>query len=179
MNRPAHHSSLYRILDLPGAGAVNRAILTRYQAVKYDADLKRSHFFAGRYENIYVPEQRVPAVRGVLEVARAEAARLTGAPGWSLGIGFWFNEMGPGQVTLAHSHDDDDELLSAVYYVSVPAESGYLVLGRGDAAVTLAPRAGRFVFFAPELVHEVTENRSDATRLSIGMNFGVRGREGQ
>jgi hypothetical protein len=31
------------------------------------------------------------------------------------------------------------------------------------------------VFFPPQVLHEVTENLSNATRMSIGMNFGVRG----
>jgi hypothetical protein len=34
--------------------------------------------------------------------------------------------------------------------------------------------AGQFVFFAPDVLHEVTENRSTRPRLSIGMNFGIR-----
>jgi ectoine hydroxylase-related dioxygenase (phytanoyl-CoA dioxygenase family) len=31
-----------------------------------------------------------------------------------------------------------------------------------------------FVLFPPQVVHEVSANRSGATRLSIGMNLGVR-----
>jgi hypothetical protein len=30
------------------------------------------------------------------------------------------------------------------------------------------------VFFPPDVIHEVTENRSLETRLSVGMNFGIR-----
>jgi hypothetical protein len=61
-----------------------------------------------------------------------------------------------------------------VYYVRVPENCGDLVLTRGVASTRIIPRQGMFVFFSPDVMHEVTENKSDETRLSIGMNFGIR-----
>jgi hypothetical protein len=80
--------------------------------------------------------------------------------------------MEPGHVTLPHHHEEDDELVSGVYYVQVPTDSGDLVLGEGAASCRLAPRPGMLVFFPPTLVHEVTRNNSAGVRLSVAMNFG-------
>ena len=91
-----------------------------------------------------------------------------------LQAGCWFNHMPPGAVTTLHSHDDDDELLSAVYYVSVPENSGSLVIHQHDEQHVITPVEGKFVFFAPDVAHEVSENLSTRERLSIGINFGRR-----
>jgi oxalate decarboxylase/phosphoglucose isomerase-like protein (cupin superfamily) len=80
--------------------------------------------------------------------------------------------MYPGHVTTVHSHDDDDECLSGVYYVTAPENSGNLILHTEEGLFTLPPRAGRFVFFPPEMPHEVSENQGTEFRLSVGMNFG-------
>ena len=87
-------------------------------------------------------------------------------------VGFWFNAMQPGQVTGAHTHDDDDECLSAVYYIFAPDNSGDLILHAEEGLFSLKPEAGRFVFFPPSMLHEVTDNQSDEFRLSVGINFG-------
>jgi len=89
--------------------------------------------------------------------------------------GFWLNEMEPGHVTLAHRHDEDDELLSGVYYIHVAENSGDLMLEQGGVTTRISPQAGMLVLFPPDVLHHVTENLSTETRLSIGMNFGVRG----
>lgn len=89
-----------------------------------------------------------------------------------LQAGCWLNAMPPGSVTLLHSHDDDDELLSGVYYIQVPDRAGRLVLHHAGGRVTVEPEAGKFVFFDPAIPHEVTRNESAQTRLSLGFNFG-------
>jgi hypothetical protein len=162
----------YTVLDVPGAAQLNTAILSQYRAACAQDDLQRTHFFAGRYENIYVPLQRVPALEPLLRTAQQGAARFLRREDMQLAAGFWFNEMGPGHVTLPHHHEEDDELVSGVYYVQVPPDSGDLVLGEGVGRRVLQPHAGRLVFFSPTVVHEVTRNNSRETRLSIGMNFG-------
>lgn len=163
------------VTELPDAAAVNARILAGFGELRDAPELERSHYFAGRYENIYVPEARLPALRPVLDAARRAAADYLGQPDLPLNVGFWLNEMGPGQVTLPHRHDEDDELVSGVYYVRVPDNGGDLVLTRGAVTTRVTPAEGRFVFFPPDVLHEVEANRSDETRLSIGMNFGVRG----
>jgi hypothetical protein len=162
------------VTTLADAGRINAAIVAAYSAVRDEPGLERSHFFAGRYENVYVPEARLPVLQPVLTAARRGAAEYLQQPDLQLAAGFWFNEMGPGHVTLPHRHDEDDELVSGVYYVEVPEDSGELVLTQGAVTARVTPQAGRFVFFPPDVLHEVTVNRSSASRLSIGMNFGIR-----
>jgi quercetin dioxygenase-like cupin family protein len=162
------------ITTLPDAERVNRAILTEFDSLRGAPELKRTHFFGGRYENLYIPVERMRSLAPVLDAARRGAAEYLGQPDTRLEVGFWLNEMAPGQVTLAHSHDADDELVSGVYYVSVPPDSGELILKQGAISAHVTPQAGEFVFFPPHVVHEVTENRSRHVRLSMGMNFGIR-----
>ena len=115
----------------------------------------------------------MPELGVILQAAQAQAAAILGRESETLRLGLWFNEMKPGHKTLPHTHDDADELLSGVYYVTAPPRCGNLVLTDGDASVALKPQAGMFVFFPPDLLHEVEPNRSDETRLSLGMNFGA------
>ena len=164
----------YYLTELPGAAGINRDILSQYHSSRDCPELERSHYFEGRYENIYLPEWRVPALQPVFATARQAAARFLRREHDDLAVGFWFNEMGPGHRTLPHRHDDDDELMSGVYYVRVPEAAGELILTQGAAVTRVTPREGMFVLFPPQVLHEVSENRSGETRLSIGMNFGVR-----
>ena len=133
-----------------------------------------SHWFGGRYENRYIAPDDLPAVRPLLARARDLAAELLGRPAAELRVGYWFNEMRPGEETGPHSHDEDDELLSGVYYLCVPPASGDLLLGEGARPLRLRPREASFVFFPPELVHAVSRNESEALRLSVGLNIGPR-----
>ena len=87
-------------------------------------------------------------------------------------MGFWLNDMGPGDATSRHDHDELDELLSAVYYVHVPGNSGNLVIHDAHCRTEVTPKEGMFVFFAPAVVHSVSVNQSAERRLSIAMNFG-------
>lgn len=92
-------------------------------------------------------------------------------PVHTLRSGFWFNDMQPGDVTQPHSHDDD-EWLPGVYYLKAPKYSGSLILCAGMKRISIPPEEGKLVLFSSSEVHEVTENKSNETRLSIGMNFG-------
>jgi len=159
---------------VPNADVLNRTILAEFARLRDAPDLERSHFFAGRYENLYIPVERMPSLAPVLDAAGRGAAEYLERPGTRLDVGFWLNEMGPGHVTLPHRHDEDDELVSAVYYVKVPPDSGELILKQGCVTARVTPQAGELVFFPPEVEHEVSENRSGEMRLSIGMNFGIR-----
>ncbi|MGF1548664.1 MAG: hypothetical protein ACFCUG_15210 [Thiotrichales bacterium] len=164
---PAPHQALVSPFDQ----SHNARLWAEFQAARTTAQARHSHYFGGRFENLYLPEALVPALAPVLRYARAAAQShlgLTAPPR----LGFWFNAMAPGESTLAHTHDDDDECLSGVYYVRVPADSGDLLLGEGVTATRIVPVPGILVLFPPDLVHEVTVNRSEHVRLSIGMNFG-------
>ena len=135
--------------------------------------LRCSHYQGGRYENIYLAPDSLPGMQTILDVAATEASRLLARPVTALRVGWWLNRMAPGDVTFAHTHDEDDELLSGVYYIDVPPRSGELVLIEGARREVIAPQPGLFVFFAPDVLHEVTRNDSDQTRFSIGFNIGL------
>ena len=155
---------------LPDAAAVNDAVAAAFERVRHRPDLRRSHLVEGRYENLYVPLELMPELAPVVDAARAHARALLGAD--RLRSGFWLNAMEPGQRTSAHSHDDDDELLVAVYYVNAPPGSGDLVLHERGLSLRLRPEPGLFVFFDPQVLHEVEANEGGSLRLSVAFNFG-------
>lgn len=162
----------FRIVYSRLADVVNVALEQGFIAHHQETDIKRSHLFNGRYENIYLTPEHIPEIKELLDEACELASQILGVD--DLRAGCWFNYMPPGAVTTLHSHDDDDELLSAVYYVTVPADSGELIIHDDNRLYRVLPRQGMFVFFAPDVVHEVSKNNSSADRLSIGINFGKR-----
>ena len=133
--------------------------------------VRRTHFFRGRFENIYLPLELMPEVSNVLIFVKHAAGEVLGHSANDIRVGFWFNLMQPGEVTTRHTHDDDDELLSAVYYLTVPRDSGELILYPPRGPVYILPQEGRLLLFSPDLPHEVSENCSTESRLSIGMNM--------
>ncbi len=156
--------------DLPDAGAVNRALIRAFEREKDGPEVRRTHMFAGRYENTYIVRQRLPELAPLTAFVLAAAARILHTE--KLHHGFWFNEMPPGHSTTLHSHEELDELLSAVYYLECPDDSGRLILHDDEALITVKPRPGLLVLFPPDLPHEVELNRGRQTRLSIAFNFG-------
>jgi hypothetical protein len=107
----------------------------------------------------------------VVEAALAHARELLSAP--QLKLGFWLNAMEPGDSTSRHTHDDGDELLVGVYYVSAPPGSGDLVLIEQGIELRLRPEPGVFAFFSPQVPHEVERSQSQQMRLSVAFNFGA------
>ena len=158
------------MLDCPDN--LNTGLYTRFMALRDAARIRGTHHVGGRFENSYVDAADIPDIASVLTRVKRQAALQLGVPEQDLKAGFWFNAMGPGQRTLPHHHDEDDELLSAVYYVRVPENSGDLILHVEEDRITIRPQEGKLVMFAPALVHEVTENLSQALRLSVAINVG-------
>lgn len=176
MNRPTpawRSLALFRF-DLPDAEPVNAAIATAVRLLDDAHYDRRTHFVGGRFENLYLERTRIPALLPVLDHALACAGALLERPVEHLRCGFWLNLTAPGQSTSEHTHDENDELLSAVYYVTAPPDSGDLVLFDGPATIRLEPQAGTFTLFPPNLPHAVETNRSETLRLSIGINIGPR-----
>lgn len=172
-------SSPLHFFALPEAARVNPPLVAGYHRLRDDPGTRKSHFLEGRYENIYPDMARLPEARPVLDAARACAAHILARSGDALAVGCWFNEMGPGQVTLSHRHDIHDELLSGVYYLLAPEDCGDLVVEDAHCRTVVPPREGLFVFFPPTTLHQVTRNHSGRVRLSLAMNFGPAGaREG-
>ena len=157
---------------MPDAAALNRQILEAYLSLREQDFLRRSHHFHGRYENLYLERERIPAIDRVLAQAECYAQSILAPGAQKLRSGFWINDMGPGAITTEHNHDEDDEMLSAVYYVQAQQDAGDLVIVEPYSRTLIAPQAGMMVFFAPSVMHSVGQNRSQQRRISIGMNFG-------
>jgi uncharacterized protein (TIGR02466 family) len=101
----------------------------------------------------------------------------------------WININSRGDSNSVHAHPNS--VLSAVFYVKAPEDSGEIVFQRdrpfydyaGDVyysqfepAISLLdyriqPNAGKFVMFPAYLLHRVMASKSDEERISIAMNF--------
>ena len=163
---------LFHQLTIDRSAQLNDALYEQFVALRNAGRVRQSHFLAGRFENTYVDETDIPEIGVVLDVLRQQAALLLGVPAESLRAGFWFNAMEAGHRTELHHHDENDELLSAAYYIRVPENSGDLVLYDGESKVSICPQEGGMVLFAPSVPHEVTVHRGQGLRLSVGMNVG-------
>lgn len=154
---------------------LNNILLSAFLRLQNETSVRKTHLFFGRYENIYLNAEHIPQLAGLMEAAVKSASAILNIE--NLRAGYWFNYMPPGSTTTLHTHDDDDELLSAVYYVYTPENSGSLILFDDPANNTkkteITPKAGNFIFFKPDVPHEVSKNNSNEHRLSIGINFGM------
>ena len=157
---------------MEGADKLNASLYARFMELSGTDRIRQTHHFAGRFENTYIEETDIPDIATVLNVVIQQAGQLLGIEADTLRAGFWFNAMEAGQQTTLHHHDENDELLSAVYYIRVPENSGDLILHDDDRRVCIQPQEGKLVMFAPHVLHEVTVNHSSELRLSVGMNIG-------
>lgn len=158
---------------LPHADKINLALKQKFMVLLDTDEYHRSHLVLGRYENLYINRDRVAEIEPVLSFALAQAAQLLRQDLQMLRIGFWFNMMLPGQSTSLHTHDNHDELLSGVYYLAVPENSGDLVLHLPQSTITHSPKPGEMLFFHPDVPHEVTCHEGSGPRISIAFNIGI------
>jgi hypothetical protein len=168
--------SIYQKITSRNPADINASIEADFLQHQNDPAIKKTHLFAGRYENIYLDERQVPALKPLLNEALALARNILKLS--DIRAGYWFNDMPPGATTTLHTHDDDDELLSCVYYVRVPQNSGNLIIyddadSDGQRRIEIESSTGDFIFFKPDVRHEVTKNNSSEHRLSVAFNFGV------
>lgn len=159
----------YTEICLKDMHSLNDAIYHAFCAMNPVDYEKQSHLFNGRYENIYIAAEKIPPLGELIELIRTQAAEYLQLNPLQLKMGFWFNVMKPGDSTTRHCHDDLDELLSGVYYIRVPKQSGKLVLYAHELR-QITPEEGMLLFFSPALEHEVLKNESSTIRLSIGFN---------
>jgi len=152
---------------------VNKKIQKNFSLLTEDDFKEQTHFFNGRYENIYLEINKLPELDVIASNALKKAASILNVEKENLQSGFWLNAMSAGDVTTAHTHDDDDELLSCVYYIRVPEKSGDLIITENNNKTVIKAEEGMFVFFSPQTLHEVSENKSHQPRLSIAFNFGL------
>jgi hypothetical protein len=163
---------LFREVSLAEPARLNTRLYDRFREL-YETDrVRQTHHFAGRFENIYLQASDIPDISTLLDVMKQQAAQLLGIPTATLKVGFWFNAMDAGQRTSLHHHDENDELLSAVYYIRVPENSGDLILHDAGNTVRIQPQEGKLVMFAPDVLHEVTPHLGSGLRLSVAMNVG-------
>ena len=170
LSMPSHNP--LQIYELAEYQTINAGLAQAILAFPVDAFSRRSHFFHGRYENLYIDADRLPGLKTILDTVLERAAQILGQATEELRLGFWLNIMNKGDVTSLHSHDDDDELLSAVYYIQVPEGSGLFRLHLDNEIMDVKPFAGRLMFFNPALAHEVGEHHSETPRIAIGINIG-------
>jgi hypothetical protein len=165
-------SSPIEALWHPQAERLNGPLADAFAALEAHDFERRTHFIGGRFENLYLPSDRLPGLAELLAFALERAGDLLGISTDQLRLGFWLNAMAPGQGTSRHCHDENDELLSGVYYVTAPRESGAILFHDGPFETRVVPRAGLMLLFPPELPHSVGTNLSQALRLSIAFNIG-------
>lgn len=163
---------LFQELILEAPDKLNTSLYERFMELSGTERIRQSHHFGDRFENTYIEEVDIPEMAAVLNVLKQQAGQLLGISADKLKAGFWFNAMEAGHRTTLHHHDENDELLSAVYYIRVPENSGDLILHEGDEQVSIQPQEGKLVMFAPDLLHEVTAHLGSGLRLSVAMNIG-------
>ncbi len=161
-------------LRYPDADAINGPLAESFGALGEQDFERRSHFIDGRFENLYVGRDRLPGLDALLAFATAVGARTLGPDCPPLRCGFWLNAMPPGSGTSRHSHEENDELLSGVYYVAVPEHSGDIGFQDGPFRTQVRPSAGMLLLFPPSLVHWVEPHRGEGLRLSVAFNLGPR-----
>lgn len=149
----------------------NTTIFEKFSQYRDHKNTKKSHYFDGRYENIYISSTLIPELHTILNLSHQCVNKITDKN--NLKSGLWFNEMLPGNKTLAHTHDDSNEIYSGVYYIKVPNNSGDLVLEGTEEKFTVKPKEGMLILFPPNTLHYVTENKSNSIRLSLGINIGT------
>ena len=163
---------LFQELTVADPVALNARLSARFTELCAIGRIRQSHHFEGRFENIYIDETNIPDIATVLDILKQQTEQWLGVKADTLKVGFWFNVMEAGQRTAPHHHDENDELLSAVYYIRVSENSGDLILHDNGKRVSIQPQEGKLVMFAPGVLHEVTVNLGKEMRLSVGMNVG-------
>ena len=142
-------------------------------------DLSFSHKIGGRWENSYLPIQKVPSVRDIVRPVRDLAVNVYGKKMLALfepptGLGhppFWFNLSETGDSTGVHNHARES-VVSGVYYLEAPIDSGDLFFrSDGEEDFSLVPKAGSVVLFPSELRHGVRMNSSSGKRISLAFNL--------
>lgn len=140
-----------------------------------------SHKINGRWENQYLDIQFVPQARDIFKMASELSKELTSesvlVPHKELGYPlneFWFNVTVPGESTGWHDHKKN-AVISGVYYLHIPENSGDLVLRKKENGKWLEwiikSETGKMILFPSHLEHSVQCNRSKEKRISLSFNL--------
>lgn len=151
-----------------------RPITQRFFTLREHKDTDKTHYFNGRFENIYPPKELFPELEPLLSNIKKLAEEIL-QPNKQLSMSYWFNEMAPENSTTLHTHDEDGELLSVVIYLTVPKGSGDIYFHpKNNPSFSLTPKAGDILFFRLTLAHEVLKNASNSIRLFLALNIGLK-----
>ena len=164
--------TLIEAIRYPDCAEFNVSLLAAFKLLGESDFARRSHFINGRFENLYVDAAQLPGMTDFLAFVLEQARRRLGSDAPTLRCGFWINAMEPGQATSRHHHDENDECLSGVYYVSVGPCSGDLLFHDGPFEIRVPPQPGMMLLFPPDVPHSVEPNKGHEIRLSIGFNVG-------
>ena len=151
---------------------------------QFSQNLKKanlSHQIGGRWENLYLDVEFVPASRIPIRFARDIGREILGTSSVILFEPlpnssnpyppFWFNQARPGESTGLHDHAKYS-VLSGVVYLSCEPGSGNLYFRKeGEMDLDIMPEVGKLVLFEPWMLHGVRENRSEQNRLSMAFNL--------
>lgn len=101
----------------------------------------------------------------------------------------WYNISRPGDYQEPHTHQENGSLISGVYYVSAPKNSGNIrfyspssscctglknVTPKDELSwgvVDFEPEPNRLILFRSYLQHGVRPNKSNENRISVAFNF--------
>ncbi len=144
-------------------------------------NIEFSHRINGRWENQYLSSHFIPEVTTILRLACKAGRAIVGKsliiPHKGLGCSndeFWFNIAMPGDSTGWHDHKSD-AILSGVYYLSVPKNSGNINFRKKlnnlwDESY-LRSEAGKMILFDSKIQHSVSKNQSKDRRISLAFNM--------
>ena len=149
-----------------------------------------NHTFA---EDRFITVEQAPSMQPILDFFMGTCASISNQLGWNMEdlelymTSYWLHATEAGGATGLHSHLP--ALLSGVYYVTKPPESGDLVFTDfnpfrpfapkqkkgtqsplGSPSVTFAASEGTMFIFPGWLQHKVGKNRSNSMRVSISFN---------
>ena len=135
----------------------------------------------GRWENIYVPLSIIPQIKPILQFAIQSVNKISPRsviiPYSELGFyrdEFWFNIAKPGESTGWHDHKDN-AVLSGVYYLSVPQNSGNIQFRKkakdGSQEWSVNSKEGKMIIFDSKIEHSVPINKSNKNRISLAFNL--------
>ena len=149
----------------------------------YSSNLKenRSHYFNGRWENIYISHDLIPNIEKILFHAGLIGKNIYGktviVPRKDLGYHineYWFNISRPGESTGWHDHKKG-AILSGVYYIYVPNNSGNILFStegsKNKCNWEIKSQTGEMILFPANQKHAVDVNRSSEDRISFSFNL--------
>ena len=171
----ALHTNLH-LLELENHAEVFKTAISEFFESK--AEWTFSHKINGRWENTYLPIQKVPAAKQILNLATRAASRVFGKSLVCVqGVehlikdSFWFNVMEKGQSTGWHNHKAKAQA-SGVCYLQIPNNSGEFQYRDNEGIVYQhIPQSGTILLFPSNLNHSVKNSHSDDVRLSLAFNL--------